>query len=435
MTEIPKPRPQLRSWRLPGLVLFLLALQVLFPYRGWQVLLVGLAAAWLLAYLWARSLARGLHLTRVMRFGWVQVGDHMLERFQLANDGWAPAVWAEVIDYSTLPDYQAGRGVEVGRKQSVRWHVEALCTRRGLYTLGPTSVRTGDPFGLYTVTLHYPDTLPLLVLPPVVPLPAIEVSPGGKAGDGRPRPNAPERTISVSSVREYVPGDSLRWVHWRTSARRDDLFVRLFDGVPASDWWILLDMDRHVQLGEGADATEEHAVILAASLADKGLQARQAVGLAAYGEQWVTLPPHAGKGQRWSILRSLALVSLGWHPLSDLLAGMAPAVGSHTSLVIVTPSVDLVWLESLVRLMRRGVTPTVLLLDPISFGGKRSSEAMQIHLTDLGVAHYVITRDVLDRPEARPGMQHRWGRPVRGSDQLVPSQSPHEETSWRIVTP
>ena len=77
---------------------------------------------WLISYLWARSLARGLHLVREMRFGWAQVGDEMVERFTLINDGWAHALWAEVIDYSTLPDYRAGRGTRVNSRRSVRWH-------------------------------------------------------------------------------------------------------------------------------------------------------------------------------------------------------------------------------------------------------------------------------------------------------------------------
>lgn len=433
MRETSEPRLQLRMWRLPALVGLLLVLQLVVPYRGWQILLVGLGGAWLLSYLWARSLARRLRLTREMRFGWAQVGDQMVERFRLFNDGWAPALWVELVDHSTLPDYHAGRGVSVDSRHSIRWHSEAACTRRGLFTLGPTSLLTGDPFGLYTVTLHYPASLPLMVLPPIVPLPTIEVSPGGRAGEGRPRANAPERTISAASVREYAPGDSLRWIHWRTTARHDSLFVRLFDGAPAGDWWILLDMEKYVQVGKGPDATEEHAVILAASLADRGLRSRQAVGLAAHGEQLVWLPPRGGKAQRWKILRALALVSLGRRPLGELLARMRSTLGRRTSLIIITPTMDTAWIEALVHLLRLGAIPTVLLLDPVSFGGTGNLNLTQTLLTDLGVAHYVIARDLLDRPEARPGQQWRWGRPVSRTGRAVPVRRPID-TAWKALS-
>jgi uncharacterized protein (DUF58 family) len=413
MQRVPEPQLQLKSWLLPALVSLLLILQLAAPYRGWQVLLVGLGGMWLVSHLWARSLARGLRLTREMRFDWVHVGDRLLERFTLVNDSWLPALWIEIVDHSTMPEYQTGQATGVGGRGSTRWHKEAICTRRGLFILGPTDLHTGDPFGLYTVTLQYPDSLPLMVLPPIVPLPSIEVPPGGRAGEGRTRTDALERTVSAASVREYSPGDSLHWIHWRTSARHDSLFVRLFDSTPASDWWILLDMNRHVQAGEGPDATEEHAVILTASLADQGLRSGWAVGLAAYGEELVWLPPQEGKGQRWEILRALALVSLGSSCLAELLVRMQPMFGQHTSLVLITPDARGAWVESLVPLLRRGVIPTVLLLDPSSFGGAGDLTATQALLTHLGVVHYVINRDLLDRPKPYPVQRARWRAPTR----------------------
>jgi uncharacterized protein (DUF58 family) len=432
MRQIPKLQLQPQAWFLAALVGLLLVLQLVAPSRNWRILLVGLGGAWLISYLWARSLSRRLRLTRELRFGWAQVGDKIVERFTLLNDGRAPALWVEVVDHSTMPNYQASRGTGVSSRHSIKWHREAICTRRGLFTLGPTTLRTGDPFGLYTVTLHYPTSLPLMVLPPIVPLPTIEVAPGGRVGEGRPRANALERSVSTAGVREYCPDDSLRWIHWRTSARHDSLFVRLFDGTPASNWWILLDMNRRVQVGKDLDATEEHAVILAASLADRGLRSGQAVGLAAHGEQLVWLPPREGEGQRWEILRSLALVSVGSRPLAELLVGMRPALEQYTSLVIITPAVDTAWVEALVPLLRCGAIPTVLLLDPASFGGTGNLSVTQALLVDLGVVHYVITRDLLDRPEARPGQQERWGRPVLGPAP-APVRQPRE-TGWEVLS-
>jgi len=433
MKQILRPQWQLQSWFLPALIGLLLMLQLVTPYRGWRILLVGLGGAWLLSHLWARSLARRLRLTREMRFGWAQVGDKIVERFTLTNDGQLPALWVEVVDHSTLPNYPASRGISVGGQHSIKWHREAVCTHRGLFTLGPTTVRTGDPFGLYTVTLHYPASLPLIVLPPIVPLPAIEVAPGGRVGEGRSRANALEPSVSAVSVREYHPEDSLRWIHWRTSAHRDSLFVRVFDSTPASNWWILLDMNRYVQAGQGQDATEEHAVILAASLADRGLRSGQAVGLAAQGQQLVWLPPQGGEGQRWEVLRSLALISLGSRPLAELLTGMRPALEQHTSLVIITPDVDTTWVEALMPLLRRGAIPTVLLLDPASFGGRGNLSVTRALLVDLGVAHYVITRDLLDRPVASLGQPEPGSRRVPGTRRAGLARQPHER-GWEVLS-
>jgi uncharacterized protein (DUF58 family) len=405
---------------------------ILTPYKGWRILFVALGGAWLISYLWARSLAKGLQLSREMRFGWAQVGDRLVERFTLRNGGWAPAVWAEIEDQSTMPYYQVSRGTGLPGRDSIRWHTEAMCTRRGLFTLGPTQLKAGDPFGLYNITFDYPATMPLLVLPPIVQLPAIEVAPGGRSGDGRPRTNAADRTVSASSVREYVSGDSQRWIHWKTSARRGELYVRLFDGTPSSDWWILLDVDRTVQVGEGEDSTEEHGVILAASLADRGLRMRRSVGLVAHGEQLTWLPPQSGEGHRWEVLRSLALVTPGSRPLSELLNRVRPSLGRRASVVIITPSISTTWVESLLPLVRRGAALTVLLLDPESFGGTGSAALATASLTNMGVANYIITKDVLDLPESRPGHQGNWAWRDLGVGKAIPARQ-LADSPWRVL--
>jgi uncharacterized protein (DUF58 family) len=425
-----KIRLRLNMWLLPVLVGLALILRFSVPYDGWTILLAGLGGALLVCYLWARWLARGLSFARRIRFGWVQVGDRLEEQFELRNESWVPALWIEIIDHSTVPGCPGGRGSGVEGRSIVRWRESAVCARRGLFSIGPTTLMTGDPFGVFTVSQHYSESVSFLVLPPIIPLPGLKIFPGGRSGDDRPRADAPDHTVSASSVRAYVPGDSLRWVHWRTSARRDSLFVRHFDGVPSGDWWIVLDMDQCVQVGEGQDSTAEHGVILATSLADQGLRAKQAVGLVTQGQDLLWLPPKEGDYQRWEILRALALVSPGATALSDLLAKEGSAFGQSVSLIIITPSVDGEWVESLVPLLRRGITPMVLLLDPVSFGGAGDVRGMVALLADLGIPHHVVTRDLLDRPEARPGQEGQWEWRVLGTGRAVAVRHPLD-THWR----
>ena len=406
-------RIRLTSYLLPVLTGLAVFMQVVDPYRGWMILLVGLGGAWLLCYLWARSLARNLRLQREMRFGWAQVGDRLEERFTIENTGFAPAVWVELADHSTLPGHQLNWVTGVGSHEKTQWHTQGLCSRRGLFTLGPTSMRSGDPFGIYTVELEDPASRTLMVMPPVVPLPAIEVAPGGRSGEGRPRPNAPERTVSSGGVREYNPGDSLRWIHWRTTARRSKPFVRIFDGTPAGDWRIVIDLDAAVQVGDGWDSTIEHGIILAASLADRGLRLRREVGLISNSREMDWLPPQPGENQRWAIMRALALAEAGPRPLGELLKRLEQDIRSHTSIIVITPSTQAGWIEALLPLMWRGVTPTVLLFDSASFGAPGSPTlpgtlALQGLLTSMGITHYLIPRSLLDRPEARPGKAGAW---------------------------
>jgi uncharacterized protein (DUF58 family) len=422
------PTLRLNSRLVPVLVVALLALQLAVPHRTWTTLLIGLGGAWLIAYLWARSLARGLRLTREQRFGVAQVGDAIEERFTAANDSWAPALWYEVIDESTLPGYRVSRASGVGAKSSMQWQTEGLCERRGAFSLGPVRVRTGDPFGLYTVEIRYPTTTSVFVLPPIVPLPDITVAPGGRAGEGRPRRTALERTVNASSVRAYVAGDDLRRIHWPTSARRDEYYIRQFDTMPAGDWWIFLDLQASVQAGSGQNSTEEHGVILAASLVDRGLRTGHSVGLVMHGETLVRLPPAA----QHDTLRALALAAPGPVPLAHLLTHARPALRELASLILITPNVAGDWIESMLPLMWRGAVPTVLLLDPVSFGGAGSPARVLSTLADLRIDRYLITRDVLDRPEAHPGQQGRWQWRVSPRGRAVLAAQPGD-LDWRAL--
>ena len=428
-----KPHIQLKTRLLPVLVGALLIVQLIAPYDGWVILLTGLGGAWLLSYLWVHNLADKIQLRREIRFGWAQVGDRLEERFTLVNRSWLPVLWAEISDQSTMPGYQASQVRGVESQSHTRWLTQGICTRRGLFTLGPTILRTSDPFGISSLEIRDPKTMTLMVTPPIIPLPAIEVAPGGRAGEGRPRPDAPERTVSASGVREFSPGDSLRWIHWRTSARRDDLYVRLFEGTPAGDWWIILDQDQQVQAGQGGDSTEEHGVILAASLADRGLNSRRAVGLVANSQEVAWLPPREGDGQRWEILRALALVAPSQRSLGELLVRIKPTFGRNASVILITSNTGMQWIEQLLPLLWTGAVPTVLLLDPISYGGTGEVGPILDVLVSLGIKHYVIDRSVLDRPEARPGQKGRWEWRVSPTGRAIPINQPLDE-SWKSIS-
>ena len=426
-------RIRLRSRLIPILVILVFLMQIIDPYRVWMFLLVALGGTWLISYLWALSLSRNLAVQREIRFGWAQVGDRLEERFTVYNRGPIPAIWLEVIDRSNMPDYRASRVTGVEGKSKNQWRTSGICSQRGLYTLGPTTLKSSDPFGIYEVEIEDLSSTTLMVMPPIVPLPAIEVAPGGRTGDARPRTNAPERTVSSSTVREFHPGDSLRWIHWRTTARKFSPYVRIFDGTPAGDWWIFLDLHSQVQTGEGWDSTQEHGIILAASLADRGLRENQSVGLVANGKELVWLSPQGDDSQRWEILRALAMIETGDYSLAELLTRNKSVIGRYSSLVIITPNTKGDWIEALLPLMWRGAVPTIILLDPTSFDGIGDVGASLNLLADLGVSHHVITRDVLDRPEARPGESGQWEWRITATGKALPIKKP-SDMSWKVLS-
>jgi uncharacterized protein (DUF58 family) len=323
---------------IPVLWLTMLAVQLLFPYRGWIIMLVGLGGAWLLARTWARSLAEGLSLERETRFHWSQVGDQMLERLTLVNRSAFPAPWVELIDRSSVPMVQRSRAFAIGRSTSLRWHERIVCRQRGRFILGPTTLRTGDPFGLFEVEINLAQTASLLVLPPVIAWSSLPVLSRGRDEEGRTTRAQAESGVAAAQVRPYVPGDSLRRIHWPTSAKFGQLHIRQFDRATRGDWLIVLDMAAGHHHGQGSESTVEACVVLAASVAEYGLREGRSVGLVSLGQQGlVWQPPRHGEAHRWDILAALAEVQPGETDLADLIRLANRRLGAETSLMAITP--------------------------------------------------------------------------------------------------
>src|SRR5581483_5532025 len=163
------------------LIVLLIAVELVWSERVWMMLVIALGGIWLFEFLWARSLARGLRFKRELRYGWAQVGDQLEERFTLTNSSRVPALWVQVTDHSNLTGYDAelATGVE-GASENV-WLNRHVCTRRGAFHLGPTTIATGTPFGMYTIEFQYTSAESVIVMPPIVPLPEIPLAPGGRA--------------------------------------------------------------------------------------------------------------------------------------------------------------------------------------------------------------------------------------------------------------
>lgn len=109
-----------------------------------------------------------------------------------------------------------------GRDTVVRYDVPTH--RRGVVPVGPLRVVRRDPLGLVALARGYGSTVPVWVHPRIHPLSAVPTG-AGRSLDGR-TDSVPHGSITFDSLREYVVGDELRRVHWRTSARVGELMVR-----------------------------------------------------------------------------------------------------------------------------------------------------------------------------------------------------------------
>lgn len=417
-------RLELRQPAFALVAALLLGMQLMDPSRVWTILLIGFGGAWLLAYVWTRSLGKNLQLRRERRIGWVQAGGQIEERFTVSNHSFFPALWLELKDQSTLPGYEVSRILSIHGGEFKQWTTNGACEQRGLYYLGGAELVSGDPFGIYQVRVIDATRTSLIVLPQISRIPKLDISPAGFYGEGRPRPNSPHQTVSAAGVREYRPEDSLRLIHWPTTARMNKPFVRLVENAPEGNWWILLDLDRRAMFGRGWNSIEEQSVALTASLADFGLAARKSVGLISNSAELTWLIPKKNESQRWEILHTLALARPGDTSLATLLERTNTSIGRNQSLIVVTASVDLAWMKSILSMRARGVIPTVLMLDPASFGSRQAAQSSAAAVRQRGITCHLIPRGFVPPPEKAPEKKRQWTWRQTASGEVVPIQSP-----------
>ena len=233
-------------------------------------------------FLWARSMALGVSAKRHLLSVAMQVGDELEERIFLENTSNLPVFWAEFVDHADLPGYNVANVRAAETLNSRRWTARAICNHRGVYQLGPWELKLGDPFGLFLVRHTYTEIQEIFVYPPIAQLPRHLLPASGALGEHRPLHQALNaNTVSAISPRPYQPGDPLRHLHWPTTARRDEPYIKNFEPEATSTVWLILDLDATVHLGAGIDSTAETIVILAASLAYEMLHRCLAVGLLA----------------------------------------------------------------------------------------------------------------------------------------------------------
>src|SRR5581483_4249601 len=200
------------------------------------------------------------------------------------------------------------------------------------------------------------------------------VPPANLPGEGRFRKRTHYVTPNASGVRPYEWGDSFNRIHWPSTARTGELMVKLFELDPASDIWIILDLDKSVHIGSGDEGTEEFAVQIAASIARYFLVANRSVGFISFGKRLFIEEAERGAQHYTRILEALALATAeGDVDVGTLITEESKRFGRHTTVVVITPSTEEDWVGSLQFIAQRGVKVACVLLDAATFGSPNSS--------------------------------------------------------------
>ncbi len=233
---------------------------------------------------------------------------------------------------------------------------------RGHYPIGPLTARVRDAFGLYLSERSLaPETL--AVMPRPEKIRGTELRPrhlGPWAGA------IPSRASGVGtefySLRGYVPGDDLKRVNWKATARSNRLIVNEMEAERVTDVMVVLDTD--VSFYEASERELfEQSIKAAASMTSLLLRQGNRVGLILQGEERGIVPPGFGKRQERRILYLLAAAKPGAaiiptsYVMNLLVRLMLP---SRAQTVIISPLLDQGITDGIRQLVTAGYSVTVL---------------------------------------------------------------------------
>lgn len=323
----------------------------------------------------------------------VQVGDMLKGYVHVRNNSPLPTGWVEIVQMSNMPGNVSGIATTIAAWGQKWLETHTFCHVRGVYTIGALMARTSDPLGLFRVQVIQGNPIKVVVQPPVVALPYFRLPVAERSGEETVRHRSQTRTPHVSTIREYIHGDSLSQIHWLSTAKSGQLMSKEFDSGGGGDVWIVLDLERKIHRSQGTERTDEYAVAIATSLAHLVLTEEHSVGLIAYGDHEYLLPLKGGTKQMSRVLETLTLSKTeGDNTLSEVLMKNAGQFGRSASLLVVTSSTATEWISVLRDLSYRGLSIVVVLVDPTSFGGKQSLDEIVMELVGIGIPVYVVYR-------------------------------------------
>lgn len=315
------------AWLLGALALLFagLALQRAVPAAvGMLVLLAGLGSM-----AWSRLSLERIAYERRWSAQRAFVGEELEASFTLRNRKALPLPWFEVREL--VPDQMPPAGAHIlpaafqgafyfthttslAWYERVTWRQRFSCTARGFYEVGPVRLRSGDLFGFFPQEAQLDRRDTIAVLPRQLDLGPLELPVRRPFGSAKGGSRIFEDQSRIAGLRDYRPGDPLKRIDWKATARRGTLQSRLYDPSATVTLIVALNADTFAHTWEGYDPLLlERAVAVAGSVAAFAEAERYAVGMIANcsypgADRPIVVPAGRDPGQLIRVLEALSMV-------------------------------------------------------------------------------------------------------------------------------
>jgi uncharacterized protein (DUF58 family) len=336
-----------------------------------------------LAAPFAALLGLGLATTRPPELGlWLTVArERAIEADEVATsielNAAAPVERLEVL--LVLPrGLETGEGenpvsVRLGRDEERTLELTLRCEAWGNFELGEVHLRSRDRLGLFVWegVVGRPRRLRVYPRPERLQRMLAPLETQAFAGNQVARPKGDG--LEFADTRAYVPGDRLRSINWRASARRGELVVN--ERHPERNTDVIVFLDSFAEARTLEESTLDRAVRAAATFAALSLDRRDRVGLVTFGGVLRWLMPGSGLQQRYrlvdAVLETEVEFSYAWKDVNVIPARVLPP---KALVIAVTPLLDPRSVGALLDLRARGYDLAVVEVSPVPFAEPGESD-------------------------------------------------------------
>jgi uncharacterized protein (DUF58 family) len=327
------------------------------------------------ARLWNRFCLHRIEYKRSLSHNQVFFGEEVIFEIEVANRKALPLSWLRIED--ELPEkvpLLKGKTTTLIEERVLLTNIFPInmyhrikrrfpmnCAQRGAYVFGPTLIHSGDLFGFFRREMRIDKLDYLLVYPRLVPLEKLGIPSRQLFGDIRLKRHLFQDPVLTAGVRDYVSGDSLKRIHWKSTARLGRLQTKVYEPTTTIDISLFLDVRTlKAPFWGSVYQLQELGIITAASISQHALNAGFRVGFNAnqvtrFSRGMLKVPHSGHPDQLEYILGALAqLHQSETIPMAQYIRQEASSLpwGSTLLVVAAEPSEDL--LAVLLDLMRVG---------------------------------------------------------------------------------
>jgi len=327
---------------------------------------LGLVLAVAAAALWVRFLRRPMTLRRSLGRGDRLAGDDVPVQLELDADGPVPS--GTLVLRERIARLGERETPLLRRHGRLRGRYLLRSVPRGRYPIEETEVVIEDPFGLERIAVDLPAGASILVYPRLVDVDRLFSESGARTPEGRRLLLRRPSGFDLHSVRDYQQGESLRRVHWPSTAKRGHLMVKELEDSPRDETAVLLDADAGSVVGEAPDSSFELAVRAAGSIVKSHASRGRRAALLVNGSRPTYQRVHSFDGDWHRALEILAAVEPDGHaPAANMLADEAGPAARAVELTVVTSALSPRLVERLAHRALANHGATLVYVDAASF--------------------------------------------------------------------